>query len=104
MVLIHGHLGRGLKHVRAVLILELRPQRHQEGLRKFGKIRIRAFYGVSPKDEIGRGAKNSDHQGEHDRVPQRQPKANRIKHGPSGEKKALCFAASEGHSPRRPLL
>ena len=84
MVFIDRHLRRSAKHIGACLIFQFRPQRHQEGIRKFDKIRIRPLHRASPEDEIGHDRKENNHHGQNARVPKRQTRANGIKHGSCG--------------------
>ncbi len=82
-----GHLTGESKRIRAVLIFHFRIERGEKCFGEFGEIHIGALEGAPPENKISDQRENNQNERQYRRVPEREPNADGIKHGPSGRKK-----------------
>ena len=82
-----GYTTGEFERNRAALIFHFRIESGKKSFGEFGEIHVGALEGAPPENKISDQRENNQNQRQYRRVPEREPEANRIKHGPSGRKK-----------------
>src|SRR5260370_36977989 len=82
----NGHLAGQPEGIRTALVIDFRVERAEKCGGEFRKIRVSAWNGALPKNEIGEKRQRNQHDRKHGGVTEREAEANRIKHGSSGRK------------------
>ena len=82
-----GYPTGEFERIRAALIVHFRIESGKKSFGEFGEIHVGALEGAPPENKISDQRENNQNQRQYHRVPEREPEANRIKHGPSGRKK-----------------